>query len=1144
MKCPKCQIENREGANFCRQCGFKFERTCPSCGHPYPDGFAFCDKCGCHLQPDKPASDKIPESKDSPISPSPNQHKTNQHKTAKNRTDDTAIIGERKHVTVLFSDLTGYTAMSEKLDPEDVKEITSRIFGEVSEIVSKYDGFIEKYAGDAVMAMFGVPTAHEDDPVRAVKAAREIHERVNRISPEIENRSGQPVSMHTGITTGLVVTGDVNMKIGTHGSAGDTINCAARLSSLAKPDEILIDMDTCRQAEGHFECEYLDTAPVKGKSHPVQIHKVLTQRDKPVTIHRLSGMRANLVGRKVELAQMEEAVGRLREGTGAIFSICGDAGTGKSRLVEEFKSTLDLKKVQWLEGHAYAYSQNIPYFLLIDLLNGAFQIQESDSPEKVREKIESRLAYLAVEKDNVAPYVGSLYALRYPETENLDPEFWKSRLQKAIQAKLSALARRQPAVICLEDLHWADPSSIDLVRTVLAEFRYPALFLCVYRPPFSIFTTHQVSSIGKVYREIKLQDLSTSESQDMVESLLKTDTVPSDLRRFIQEKVEGNPFYLEEVINALIESAALVRDNGTWLLTRPISESDISSTIHGVISARLDRLEKETKRILQEASVIGKAFLYKILKQVTNIDTQIDKCLSSLERFDLIRTRSFQPELEYVFKHALTQDVVYSGLLKKERQAIHERIALIMERLFHDRLPEFYETLAFHFKQGRSIHKAVEYLMKSGEKSIKRYAVEESHQYYKQGFELLSPKPDKSKEEKGLLIDLLNQWSKVFYYRGDFKEMNYVLKPNETMAEILEDETRLGNFYVWLGISIYMRQRIRESHQYFMKALALGEKIDDQQIIGYACMWLCFTFGEMGLHEKAISCGKRAHKIAESLVSDQFLFFKSLGGMGHSYFFAGDTQKNFELGRILLEYGNRHSNVRSLVVGHLCMGLSYLNAGNFSSAIESFHRGIEASADPFYIQWPKMFLGITYVQNNQFKEAEKGLLETSSYAAEFGCESVGTAVNAFLGVLQIVKGHFSKGLKVLQEARQLCLNNERKASYVIMEYLLGKVYFQIAAGEEKISLLTMAKNIGFVVKNAPFAAKHAEAHFNKAITTAKEIGARGVEAQAFLDLGRLHKVKGRKDKARECFSKSIKIFEECEAEVFLKQANDALGSVA
>ncbi|MGB9441032.1 MAG: adenylate/guanylate cyclase domain-containing protein, partial [Desulfobacterales bacterium] len=279
------------------------------------------------------------------------------------------IDGERKHVTVLFSDLTGYTAMSEKLDPEEVKGITSRIFGEISKIVANYDGFIEKYAGDAVMAIFGVPQAHEDDPIRAIKVAREIHQLVDAISPEVENKIGQPISMHTGINTGLVVTGEVNMERGTHGIAGDTINLASRLSSLAKPGEIVVEMDTCRQVEGHFECEYRETTTVKGKADPVQVHKVLSQRDKPITIHRLSGLRADLVGRNVELAELSEAVDNLRQGKGRVFSICGAAGTGKSRLVEEFKAGLDLEQIQWIEGHAYAYSQNIPYFPLVDLLN-------------------------------------------------------------------------------------------------------------------------------------------------------------------------------------------------------------------------------------------------------------------------------------------------------------------------------------------------------------------------------------------------------------------------------------------------------------------------------------------------------------------------------------------------------------------------------------------------------------------------------------------------------------------------------------------------------------------------------------------------------------------------------------------------------
>jgi predicted ATPase/class 3 adenylate cyclase len=664
--------------------------------------------------------------------------------------------------------------MSEKLDPEEVKEITSQIFGDISKIVAKYDGFIEKYAGDAVMAIFGVPNAHEDDPIRAVKTAREIHELVDAVSPEIESRIGQPLSMHSGINTGLVITGEVDMERGTHGVAGDTINLASRLSNLAKPGEILIDADTCLQAEGHFACEYLEDTTVKGKADPIQVHKVLSQREKPVTIRRLSGVRANLVGRKVEMDELAEAVENLPQGKGRIFSISGDAGTGKSRLVEEFKACLDLEEIQWLEGHAYAYTQNIPYFPMIDLLNRVFHIKEGDPAVSVREKIESGIEQLVDNYKDVIPYVGRLYSLSYPEVEDVSPEFWKSRLQESISAILTALASKAPTIFFLEDLHWADPSFVELLRRACLEIRQPAVVLCVYRPIFSLFTSHQVRSIGKVYHEMQLQDLSPSESQEMVQSLLKTEKVPSELQRFIQDKIEGNPFYLEEAINSLIESNTLVQDNGHWRVAKHISEADISSTIQGVISARVDRLEEESKKILQEASVIGRSFYYEILKRATARKNSIDKNLSGLEHLDLIKTKSIQPDLEYIFKHALTQEVVYNGLLKKDRREIHERIAIVMEQLFQDRLPEFYETLAFHFARGLSLNKAISYLMKSGQKSLARYSIEESHQYYKHAFELLNSKANKTTAEKDLLVKLLIEWAYVFYYRGYFKEMAQV----------------------------------------------------------------------------------------------------------------------------------------------------------------------------------------------------------------------------------------------------------------------------------------------------------------------------------------------------------------------------------
>ena len=259
MQCPKCQFENPTGINFCGECGAKLERLCPGCNSPNPKNFKFCGECGHNLIPAKEISEQKSAAEN--LNPRPS--------TKKSSSDVAPLEGERKHVTALFSDLTGYTAMSEKLDPEEVKDITSQIFSEISKIVANYDGFIEKYAGDAVMAIFGVPQAHEDDPIRAIKAAREIHQLVDAISPAVEKKIGQSISMHTGINTGLVVTGEVDMQRGTHGIAGDTINLASRLSNLAKPGEILISPQTHEMITSFFETKPLEVVTIKGKSKPL-----------------------------------------------------------------------------------------------------------------------------------------------------------------------------------------------------------------------------------------------------------------------------------------------------------------------------------------------------------------------------------------------------------------------------------------------------------------------------------------------------------------------------------------------------------------------------------------------------------------------------------------------------------------------------------------------------------------------------------------------------------------------------------------------------------------------------------------------------------------------------------------------------------
>ena len=1113
MKCPKCQYEIPEGSRFCNECGSQLEITCPKCGKANPPGSKFCNGCGQKLEKEEALERKEP-----------------------------FIEGERKQITVLFSDLSGYTAMSERLDPEEVKEIMSQVFGEITSIVNKYDGSIQKFMGDAVVAFFGVPKAHEDDPVRAIRAAKEIHSFVEGVSPQVEQKVGQSLSMHTGINTGLVVTGQVDQDGGTTGVLGDTINLTSRLSDLAKAGEILVGLVTYQLGEGHFVFEKLEPVQVKGKAEAVQVYRLLSLKEKPLTLHRTFGLRADLIGRKAELAQLREAVQRLRQGKGGIFSIFGDAGTGKTRLLEEFRAALDLNEIQWREGHAYAYSQNIPYFPLIDLLNRAWQIEEGDSPEKVRGKIESGIENLIGKKQDVLPYVGSLYSLSYPEIEGVSPEFWRSGLIKAVQAILSGLAQRGPTVICLEDMHWADPSSLDLLRSILLEFRHPVLFICVYRLPFSLFTSHQLGALGKSYQEIKLQDLSASDSQDMMESLLKSKAIPQELRKSIHEKVEGNPFYLEEVINSLIESGALIRDNGDWRLSRPINQSDISPTVQGVISARLDRLEKEMKRILQEASVIGRAFLYEILTQISEIKDRLDHHLRRLEQFDLIRIRSLQPELEYVFKHALTQEVVYSGLLKKERQLVHERIARVMEQLFHERLSEFYETLAFHFKRGQSLHKAVDYLIKSGEKSLKRYAIEESHQYFQEAFNLLTNKTGMTDEERGVLIDLLIKWAYVFYYRGDFRGLVRLLSDHERLAES-RDKAELGMFYAWLGLGLNGTGDVKSSYEYLGKALKTGEAIEDRRVIGYACTWLTWTCAELGLLQEAVAFGQRAQDISRSFESDPYLYFKSLSGLGYVYWQSGETRKTLEAGKALLDYGEKHSNIRSLVMGHLTMGLGYVTRGDFPSAIACLENGTRFSADPYYSQSLRALLGSVYLLTNQLDKSEAALEEVVAYTREFGAGVIGTLACIFMGALSIAKGRMSQGIKLLTEGQRTCLENQRRGIYALSEYVLAKVYSQIVEGSRPIRLSTMARNIGFLIRNVPFARKKAEEHFHRAIEVAREIGAKSTMGMAYLDLGLLARMKGKTGQAKKYLSEAIHIFEQSEAEGFLKQAKEALVSL-
>jgi class 3 adenylate cyclase/tetratricopeptide (TPR) repeat protein len=1065
MNCPSCQSINEESQKFCRTCGARLQTSCSGCGSTILPSDRFCGECGLELEIGK--------------------------KPAKKRE---RIVSERKLITSLFADISGYTALSERLDLEEVKDLLSRIFGEIAQIVIKYEGHIDKFAGDEVMALFGVPCAHEDDPVRAVKAASEIHQVMHRISKKVRGTLGQPLAVHIGINTGFAITGQLDFEktTATH-IAGDAVNVASRLCTLAKPGETLVGQATYEQAEGFFDFEPQPPFEVKGKTVPVKAYRLLSSRELPSKRQRISWRRATLIGRQKEMALLAHQLARVQDGaTYSAVAICGEAGTGKSRLIEEFKATLDLQNVTWMEGHAYAYTRNISYYPLINLIKRDLGIEEEDTPTQMADKLEARLQGLGDLQGDLAPYFGALLSLPYPAVADMSPEFRRSRLHQAVPIILRAQARQGPVVICFEDLHWADPMFLNFLRGAVLEQVPRVILLYTYRPPLELFSRDEIGMMGESCQEIQLQDLSAAEIQEMLASILGTANVPQDLRRFVQEKVGTNPFYLQEMINSLIESGILQPDNGSWRLTSAINESAIPSSIHAVIAGRVDRLEETVKYLLQEASVIGRTFPYEILKRITRYADNLDSHLEQLQDLALLR-RSSPCEQEYEFKHALIQEVVFGGLLKKDRQAMHEQIGLAIEQVFADRQPEFYETLAFHFRhsdlsQRDLSQKAVHYLRESGRKSLQKYAVQESHEYYQSSFQILQQSRGDSEEEKRLFIEFLNEWAPVFYYRADFAGLRKLFLEHQTLAESLSDKALVGSFYVWLCSSLFNTGRIKESYELNLKALEMCRNGSNTAIgMGYAnLIWCC---AEMKLLEKGIQYGEEVLAQRDNL--DPMGYVLSLGGLGMIYIFTGDSQKNFELGRKLVEYGESHSDLRSTVVGYILMSYGHHSAGDFAKAVEWSQKAVELSNDPIFSVWPKLVLANFFIQTGKFQEAADTLREIIPFCQHLGMDYIVVWAQSLYGAALMAGGHYSRGMKMITEAARAFTENDRFVSLYFLEFALAEIYFLMATRRQRLGFWTILKNLGFILKEVPFARHKAETYLRRIIQVGQEIGAKG-----------------------------------------------------
>ncbi|WP_155319866.1 adenylate/guanylate cyclase domain-containing protein [Desulfosarcina alkanivorans] len=1144
MKCPVCHSVVDKDETACHVCGCRLGLLCDACGTINRSASKFCNACGRPLtgspdpfsRPNRPVDHEYPTvSKVSPQSP-------------RGPTGGS----ERKQVTVLFSDLSGYTALCERLDPEDVREMMSLIFKEIVGIIIRYEGYIDRIIGDEVLAVFGIPRIHEDDPIRAIRAALDIHSTVSGMSERFERQLEGPLAMHSGIATGLVVTGEIDLATGRHGITGETVNRASVLTTLAASDEILVGPGTMALTSGFFLFEKRSPGADDGNADIIDAYRVRSAEKKPDKIRRLRGLRSRLIGREAEMTALREAMAEASRGRGCCVFIEGDAGTGKSRLIYEFKKKLVPKHVQWLQGNAYTFTQAMPYSPLIELLGRAVDLREGDSETVVRQKLVEILRPLEGEDGPIAHVLERLFIHSRDNTINITPEAWKLKLRQALIQLAISYSQDGVTIICIEDLHWADPSTVDLLRMMLNNAALPVFFLISYRPGLLTFNHRQITNPYYRNQYILIEDLPPEKSEAMVRSLLQTEEVPRRLLAFIADHLGGNPFFLEELINSLVDDGILKKNGNRWQVRGIIGDTAFSSNISSVIAARLDSLGDADKRIVQEASAIGRRFSPAVLKRISANPKRIDGSVALLKLLGLIFDGNDPGEDVYVFKHALVQEVAYKSLLKRQRKNLHERIGRVLERQGAERIDALCEPLAFHFSNGHSLAKAVNYLKLSGRKGLKKYAVIESHNYYEKAYQLLTDKARPVDDAASRILELLLEWFFVFHLRGHYGDVLTLLERHESSAMNSPDLQLKGMYFACLGWAHQRREHLDSSRRCLLEAIAIGEQITSYKVIAYANACLIWTCTDLGRLDEALVFAGKAEAASRFFESEDSSWFFETGqnlvrfvltGTAIAHWFRGDCRQCHKLGDRLLAYGESAGDVNSLSEGHLAHGMGCFAAGDYRAAIEKCITAIDNSGDPLFDVNARFLMAYAHLSLGEVPQAEKKLQEIITFCRQSGYEYIGTSANALASVIAVARGEIATGVKTLKRHAGQHLANGKIYHAQTFHYMLGSIFLQIAMREGRLTPGMVLKNLSFFLVNLPRAARHAEHHFKTAIRIASQINAMGIKGQACLDLGRLYLSRKNHDLALPLIKESIALFKQLGADSHQQRATAVLNTV-
>jgi class 3 adenylate cyclase/tetratricopeptide (TPR) repeat protein len=1104
LNCPRCKNQNPDTAAFCDECGTPLESACSSCGEANRREAKFCKKCGHSL------SRPVIATQSSAANISPRQPPIPKHLAEKILAERHTIEGERKQVTILFADIKDSTRLVEGLDPEDAQKILDPILKAMMDAVHRYEGTVNHILGDGIMALFGAPLAHEDHAVRACYAALAMQQQL-RQDRAGNNSSDELPQIRIGLNSGEVVVRTIDNDLNfDYLAVGDSIHLAARMQELASPGAILMTARTLSEVEGFVQVNSLGLLQAKGFARLIESFELtgVTAVRKRLHAAVARGL-SYFVGRETEIEIFNRVLQQASSGHGQILALCGEPGMGKSRLVYEFTHSHLPPEWTVFEATSASYGKATPYYPIIELLRRYFEVHEGESRETIRLKVQTHLIELDARlKDALPPILALLDAL--PEVENqgktgtfsrkdrelseliykfqyLEPQQRRRLTFEALKRVLIRESLKRPVLLLMEDLHWIDSETQAFLDHLVESLPMTRLLLLVnHRPGYS-----HTWSDKSYYTQIRVDPLSDQGAEELVRFLLGDNEDLASLQELLIKRTEGNPFFVEESVRSLVESGSLVGDKGQYRPGLKIDSIRIPSTVQTVLADRIDRLPTPEKHLLQTASAIGVIVPLALLRSVAELpEDELHRQLATLRSSEFLYESNLFPDLEYTFKHALTNEVVYGAMLHDHKSILHARILAVLEDTSADNLGENIETFAHHALRAELWEKAVIYSRGTGTKAMSHSGFVEAISWYKQAFSALghiADSRDKLEQEIDLHLDARN----ALFFLGDLPQVAEHLHQAESLAQRLGDQHRLARVLNFLNSYYGLIGDPERAIQFGRRALALPAAHNDTALNAVANYYLGAAYNKLGEYTTAIDVLQQGIKNVDGeLRSERFGTALVLSVICRSHL----VQCLAALGRFAegVCYGEEGAAIAEEVAHpasliHIKSSLAslFLFKGDFATAVPFLERSLalcHSANVPVYVPFVSARLGFAYMNSGRLSEAMPFLhvgVQDSAAAGRVAFLSLNTL---WLSEGYLTSGHFEKAGAAADEAFKLARKHKERGHEAWTLKLLGDIT---------------------LLQNLPDADK-SEAYYRQALALAEELGMRPLQAHCRAGIGKTH----------------------------------------